>query len=487
MLPLHPASNETPSGPLYRAVWRWHFYAGILVAPFAIFLAITGAIYLWKPQYEAWRYRDLLNVPAGTVQVPADVQLAAARASVPPPLRAQSYQPAVSPGQTAVIVFRQAGGSAFSPGLNVFVDPHTGRVVGQLRDDATLMTKVKNLHGSLLAGKAGKYVVELVASWALVLFLTGLYLTWPRPRFEVWGFLLPRLRAIGARDRRRLFWRDLHAVPAVWFSLATVFMLSTGLLWTQGAGAWYRKISAWTGQGTPRESNAGAHRSELTGWSPTLKAGLAEKIDQLASTPPVQDHSMHRGAMVAPAKSSQPDGPYAGAMALEKVIELAATQGVPQPYVVGLPVGPQGVYSVISDRNQPFRRFYLHLDQYSGRVLADVRFKDFGYLAQFFSWGIIAHEGRLFGLANQILGTLAAGGVALLSVSGLAMWWQRKPGRRLSAPTSELPVPRPVWIGTLVLALALPLLAASLALLLLFDRGFSSRLPWLRPSQSQET
>lgn len=479
MLPLHPASNETPTGPLYRAVWRWHFYAGILVAPFAIFLAITGAIYLWKPQYEAWRYRDLLNVPASATQVPADAQLAAARASVPPPLRAQSYQPAASPGQTAVIVFRPAGGSAFSPGLNVFVDPHTGKVVGQLRDDATLMTKVKNLHGSLLAGKTGKYLVELASSWALVLFLTGLYLAWPRPRFEVWGFLLPRLRATG-----RTFWRDVHAVPAVWFSLATVFMLSTGLLWTQGAGAWYRKVSAWTGQGTPRESNAGAHRSELTGWSPTLKAGLAEKIDNLASTPPAHDHSMHGGAMVAPAKSSQPDGPYAGAMPLEKVMELAATQGVPQPYVVGLPAGPHGVYSVISDRNQPFRRVYLHLDQYSGHVLADVRFKDFGYLAQFFSWGIIAHEGRLFGLANQILGTLAATGVMLLSASGLVMWWQRKPGRRLKAPVGEGTLPRPVWMGTLLLAAALPLLALSLLILLVGDRWLSSRLRWLQLPQT---
>jgi hypothetical protein len=32
---------------LYRAVWRWHFYAGIVFAPFVILLAITGIIYLF--------------------------------------------------------------------------------------------------------------------------------------------------------------------------------------------------------------------------------------------------------------------------------------------------------------------------------------------------------------------------------------------------------------------------------------------------------
>lgn len=40
--------NEgTKAHSLYRAVWRWHFYAGIVFAPFVILLAITGIIYLF--------------------------------------------------------------------------------------------------------------------------------------------------------------------------------------------------------------------------------------------------------------------------------------------------------------------------------------------------------------------------------------------------------------------------------------------------------
>jgi len=30
----------------YRAVWRWHFYAGLFVLPFIAWLALTGAVYL---------------------------------------------------------------------------------------------------------------------------------------------------------------------------------------------------------------------------------------------------------------------------------------------------------------------------------------------------------------------------------------------------------------------------------------------------------
>ncbi len=346
--------------------------------------------------------------------------------------------------------------------LTAFINPYTGDLTGTIDEEKRLKNILHDLHGELLAGPAGGYLVELAASWAFVLFLSGLYLWWPRPTFAVWGFLLPRLRAKG-----RVFWRDIHAVPAVWFSVATLFLLTTGLLWSQGGGAWYRKISAALGQGTPAESSAGAHRSELTGWSPPLRAGLAKQIDALASTP--VGHEGHGGRAMSAAAAGAYAGPEEGALPLDRVIELATERQVPKPYAIALPVGPTGVYSVLSDRNGALNRTYLHLDQYSGKVLADVRFKDFGYLAQFFLWGIIAHEGQLFGLANQILGTVAAGGVLLLAASGLVMWWQRRPAGKLGAPVATTPLPRPVLWGTVVLAVALPLLAASLVVLLVLD------------------
>ena len=456
--------KDTNSSSLYRAVWRWHFYAGIIVAPFVIFLAITGGLYLWKPQYEAWRYRDLFTVPATPETVSADAQLKAAQAAAPADWHAQTFQPGFAADETAQVAFKRGGGQkAFGPGLTVFVNPHTGVVVGQLDDEARTMRFIHDLHGTLLAGKAGEYVVELVASWALVLFLTGLYLWWPRPTFTVWGFLLPRLRAKG-----RVFWRDLHAVPAVWLAASTLFLLSTGLLWSKASGQWYRTLSAALGQGTPRESSAGAHRSELTGWSPPLKAGLAEKIDTLASVPPDDPHAEHRGAVEATASPNH-EHSKTPSLSLDRVLALAEEHRVPWPYAVTLPVGPTGVYSVLTDRNHAFSRTYLHLDRYSGRVLAEVRFKDFGYLAQFGLWGIIAHEGQLFGLANQIIGTIAAAGVFVLAASGLALWWQRRPPGKLAAPTSEATLPRPVLIGILVLAALLPLLAASLVVGWLVD------------------
>lgn len=51
-----PKSVKTQRA-FYRAVWRWHFYAGLFCIPLVITLAISGAIYLFKPQFERWADR----------------------------------------------------------------------------------------------------------------------------------------------------------------------------------------------------------------------------------------------------------------------------------------------------------------------------------------------------------------------------------------------------------------------------------------------
>ena len=63
---------KQPKPNFYNLAWRWHFYAGLFVAPFMVMLALTGIIYLFKPQLDPLMYGSLLNVPAGHHSVPAD-------------------------------------------------------------------------------------------------------------------------------------------------------------------------------------------------------------------------------------------------------------------------------------------------------------------------------------------------------------------------------------------------------------------------------
>jgi len=51
--------KQEGGGTLYRTLWRWHFYAGLICIPFVIWLAVTGSVYLFRPQIEAWFDRDV--------------------------------------------------------------------------------------------------------------------------------------------------------------------------------------------------------------------------------------------------------------------------------------------------------------------------------------------------------------------------------------------------------------------------------------------
>ena len=60
--------NSVPAANLlYRVIWRWHFFAGLLVLPFLVMMAITGGTYLFKPELDHFLYRSIEDVPSRTL------------------------------------------------------------------------------------------------------------------------------------------------------------------------------------------------------------------------------------------------------------------------------------------------------------------------------------------------------------------------------------------------------------------------------------
>ena len=62
-------SNRAAGAALYRAVWRWHFIAGLVILPFVLILAVTGGIYLFKDEINDAAYTRLRLVEAGSTQL----------------------------------------------------------------------------------------------------------------------------------------------------------------------------------------------------------------------------------------------------------------------------------------------------------------------------------------------------------------------------------------------------------------------------------
>ena len=77
--PAQPESYAT-GGALYRLVWKWHFLASLYVLPFMAMLAVTGGIYLYKPQIENWLYADYMHVTQTGPALPLEIQVDMVRA-----------------------------------------------------------------------------------------------------------------------------------------------------------------------------------------------------------------------------------------------------------------------------------------------------------------------------------------------------------------------------------------------------------------------
>ncbi len=423
------------SGRLYRAIWRWHFYAGLFVVPFILLLSLTGAIYLFKPQLDAWQERDWRGLPVAAAVTP-DAQMAAALAAVPG-ASFQYYRLPAAPGDAAVIHVGLPDGGM----RDIAVSPQ-GRVIAIDDPEARIAATVSRIHGSLLLGQWGGLLVETAACWAILLILSGLYLWWPRGR-GLGGVLWPRLGARG-----RVVWRDLHAVTGFWVSGLALVLLVSGLPWTDGWATAFRAVRAELGlvQG-PQQWKGG--------------------IDLHAE----HDHdAMLRAAAAA---KTAPAG-----MTLTQMVSRAQAEGVPAPAILSPPGAPAefgppngNMWKLASQtQNRPLART-VQFDPMTGDVVARSGFADKHPIDRAIGYGIAWHEGQLFGWINQLIGVLTAFALTLLAVSGVVMWWRRRPGGSLGAP------PRPsdaklrgVAVVTLVAAALLPMLALSLVLLFAIDR-----------------
>lgn len=425
------------AGSLYRTIWRWHFYAGLICLPFFILLAITGAIYLFRDELSLILERKLLVVDASHVMTLApDALIARAVDAVPgQPVR---FEPPADAGRSVQVGVMDGAEQV----TDVFLDPATGRVLGVVAHDKRLMTTVSNLHSLILFGAAPNRLVEVVAGWAMLLVASGVFLWWPRGRKG--GVVTVR-----ATPARRLWWRDVHAVTGVFVASVLLFLAVTGMPWTGVWGERFGLMADARGLGMPAAVSPAAFSSEALG----------------ATVP--GSWTMDRSA----APSSTGTGP--APLTVSAMIGRARALGMPPGYVIRLPTDPAGVYTLQVSPKAATGQRVVHLDQYSGKVLADVRFADYGLVSKAVEWAGAVHMGGQYGRANQLILLAGCLGIIALSVTSAIMWWKRRPRGRLAAPPPS--PPRTCMISAfaafaLGLGLLFPLLGLSIIAAFAIDR-----------------
>ena len=400
----------------YNAIWRWHFYAGLIIFPVLFTMAVTGGMYLLQPQIEDAMYGDRLYLEQpyeGNIDHDALIAAASSRFKAK---KIHSYQPPRTAIEAAQIMLTSGDGQK----ITVLLHPGNAEIRGTVNEKWRLMNIAKSIHGGLMIGTPGKIIVELVACWTLVLMITGLYLWWPRGNQDR-GKLFPKLRHKG-----RKFWRELHAVPGAWAGLWIMAIILTGLPWSVVWGDLFSRTGHAVNEGFPT-------------------AIFSERPHSISD-------------------ASIPD------ISMNALMDKISTLDIRHDFKIEYPWFENGVFAVMPLRHGGSHKdvAYVFFDKRSGETLKDLRWDDLGAFGRASTIGVQFHEGRLFGPLNQFMNLFAIITLIGLSLTGPIMWWKRKPDKGLGAPSKPGNMRYSFkLVGLIVfLALFLPLFGISVLLIL---------------------
>ncbi len=441
----------------YFAAWRWHFYAGLYVAPFLIMLALTGLVMLWVSATTELNGERGYVSPSGLPTAVSE-QAAAAVAAVPGGAVSQYIAPM---GHDRVAVFKVDTGDVATA---VVVDPYRATVSETFpwRDGWYDFANV--IHGSLLMGNFGDILIEIAASLGIILIVTGVYLWWPRQGSG--ARLIPDMTARG-----RNWWKSMHQVTGVWVAILLTAFLISGLSWT---GVWGTKfVQAWSTFPAEKWDNvplSGADHASMN------HDGANEVAWTLEQTPLPASGSLAGAVGIT------------DAVTLDSVTDFASGLGFDRRYQLNFPADETGVWtishdSMTNDGPAPSADRTIHIDQFTGRVLADVRYADYSVYAKAMAYGIAFHEGDM-GVWNLALNTLFCMAVIFMSVSGLVMWWKRRPAGMLRLAAPPVPHDLPLWKSAaalmVVLGVMFPLAGAVLLAAIVLDLVVLRNLPMVK-------
>ncbi|HEY9213939.1 MAG TPA: PepSY domain-containing protein [Ancylobacter sp.] len=444
---LSDAHPDARASSLYRAVWRWHFYAGLLVLPFMVLLAVTGGLYLFNDQIDALWHHDLKQVVARETPPLAPSMLVEAALKARPGTVLKIVTP-TAPTTSTEVVIKTAEGARRS----VYVDPYDGSVLGELADRGTIMWLMRRLHSLVEFGPVANGIIEIVGGWSILLVATGFYLWWPRRQRG--GVLTVR-----GTPRKRVFWRDLHAVTGAVAGIAIGFMALSGMPWSVFWGA---KVNEWA-------------NSTNYGYPAGIYTNVPMSDEHLAHATGPTTWSLEQARMPesTPAAAPAPGAP----IGIDTAAAIFDRLGVAPGYALSLPGSVSGVYSATVYPDDLAKQRVVHLDQYSGKPLIDMSYADYGPAAKAMEWGINVHMGQEFGLANQLVLLAVCLAIILMAVSAFVMWWKRRPKGALGIPPA--PVDRSVMLGLIAImalvGIIFPLVGASLIVMLALDFLFARR------------
>jgi uncharacterized iron-regulated membrane protein len=368
---------------LRRALFQIHLWIGIILAAYAIIIGLTGSALIFKTELLERIQPSLYTLHPIPRQTTLDAAVHAIE-STHPGYQAFALQNLDHPTQATDLLLRRTTGAPTPNYRIVSFNPYTGQVLLDRLRYAGLLGFLSNLHVYLLSGETGLLLSGWMALGLLILCLSGLILWWPGVQRWAAALLL----------HRRTSWRrtnfDLHTVLGFWSSAAFLLVILTGLDFA-----------------FPNPSGKLLELATLHGYRDTGVV-LQPPIPPSPAPPLTLDQVVAAAYRALPANA--PPG----------YLQLPST-----------PTSPFRVTGYYKDAAPYSQLVRIVLDPHTGALLAssDTRNQDLASRIEQYSvalhFGLFGGPG-LPGLCVKILWVLLGILPALLAVTGILMYWNRK-------------------------------------------------------------
>jgi uncharacterized iron-regulated membrane protein len=387
-----------------RLCWlRLHRYAGLAMALFLTIAGLTGSVIAFEDELDAWLNPELFRTASeGIALTPSELIAHVER--LDPRVRVTYVPFKFASGESVRLSVKPRldpiTARAFVVDYDqLFLDPVSGAVLGKRQWGACCLERrhllpfLYKLHYSLhLPEKCGVWLMGSVALvWAFDCFV-GAYLTLPRRR-PFFGRWKPAWQIKAGTSVYRLNF-DLHRAGGLWFWSVLLMLAVSGVYFNLNREL-FRPIVSYLSPLTPTPFEQRQAQPPDVPIEPTLS--FAEAAER-AST-----EAARRGW------SHTPGGVFYNPAYGIYVVDFLASQ---HDHSAGL--GP------------PF----LYFDGQDGRLLG-ARVPGEGTTGDvFLRLQFPLHSGQIAGLPGRIVICLTGLVVAMLSVTGVVIWWKKHTARR---------------------------------------------------------
>jgi uncharacterized iron-regulated membrane protein len=471
--------------------------------PFILLMALTGLVILYTDPIQELRHNNVRRVLLGSAPISFDAQVAAVQLEYPN----ATIQSLVVPRDASTST-RFAIDDGSKAGREVFVDPYTGEVLGDLKPGGDIVGLSNRLHGflnnnsvkvSLPAVSAlwdgskimqpyivGDLVLEVLGIWTLVLVMSGLFLWWPRKRAAA---VTADVGASGGSTRRRFGvrrgttgrgrWRDLHGMSGLLLFGVMVFTLVSGMAWST---YWAPNFTSLANKVSP---NA---------WTdaPPSPLGTRGDLDRYGNQIPWNTGD----SPLAISRTLAADGTIAQPLSLDVVAKIGADEGMKPGYTINFPAnepndnGATVFGSYVLSNSWPRKTGEardLYLNQFTGQTLGNTTAYGYGAVSHGMDTLVSTHMGTQLGIVSRVMMT-ALCVLGIWSVfSALVMFTRRRRPGTIGAPRrpANVKLSRQLSVVALTLGVIFPVWGVVAAVVLAIDRFVIRRVDVLRVAFGQ--